>query len=152
MEVINKMVTLLPNVEVLKIINETRARETKKKKHDQDSKLSTLLFETSSYLNQTPVASQNEEHFCKLVEVLKPVKLTQAEILQIANLRPSSSIELQLIIEDCEERIKTEEQLELLVQCYHRWRQNLWTRAKQPTDRKRANTEYDRAYFGFVLA
>ncbi|CAJ0584889.1 unnamed protein product, partial [Mesorhabditis spiculigera] len=115
MEVINKMVTLLPNVEVLKIINETRARETKKKKHDQDSKLSTLLFETSSYLNQTPVASQNEEHFCKLVEALKPVKLTQAEILQVANLRPSSSIELQLIIEDCEERIKTEEQLEVLV-------------------------------------
>ncbi|KHN71440.1 hypothetical protein Tcan_02266 [Toxocara canis] len=41
-------------------------------------------------------------------------QLTAAEILQVINLRPSTEIEVQLIVEECEERL-TEEQMTQLV-------------------------------------
>uniref|UniRef100_A0A0M3IA41 DNA-directed RNA polymerase III subunit RPC9 n=1 Tax=Ascaris lumbricoides TaxID=6252 RepID=A0A0M3IA41_ASCLU len=42
------------------------------------------------------------------------LQLTAAETLQVINLRPSTAIELQLVVEECEERL-TEDQMGQLI-------------------------------------
>ncbi|CAJ0959240.1 unnamed protein product, partial [Mesorhabditis belari] len=112
MEVINKMVTILPNMQVVK---ETKTLEGRRPKNDQSENLNTLLHETETYLKDTPASAQEDEHVIKLSQELQQYKLTMAETVQILNLRPSSGVEVQLVVEECEERIRTEEQLEALV-------------------------------------
>lgn len=46
------------------------------------------------YLYITPAATQNEEIIRTLFQKLQPFKLTAAEMLQIANLRPDKLVHL----------------------------------------------------------
>ena len=50
-----------------------------------------------------------------MMEALEPFKLTKAEKLQLLNLRPCSLVELQLIVEELDERLRTEEDIEKLL-------------------------------------
>ncbi|XGW12629.1 hypothetical protein V3C99_013361, partial [Haemonchus contortus] len=115
MEVLNKQVTLLTNYEVLDLLNKVKKEEDKKSKNDRSKHLSTILYETTKYLKKTPAADQSVEAIEKLIVDVAPYKLTAAETLQLINLRPSTTTEIQLLIEESEERIKTEEKLESLV-------------------------------------
>ncbi|KAJ1351914.1 hypothetical protein KIN20_008089 [Parelaphostrongylus tenuis] len=115
MEVLNNQVTLLTNFEVLQVLNEVKKEESKKAKSDMSKHLTTLVYEAKKYLNGTPAAVQNSEVVEKLIEEVSPYKLTAAETLQLINLRPSTTTEVQLIVEESEERMKTEERLESLV-------------------------------------
>ncbi|CAJ0933508.1 unnamed protein product, partial [Mesorhabditis belari] len=115
MEVINKMVTILPNMQVLKVVEETKALRGKRPADEESENLNTLLHETAAYFKDTPASAQKDEHVIKLNQELQPYKLTIAETVQILNLRPSTAVEVQLVVEECEERIRTEEELEALV-------------------------------------
>ncbi|CAJ0606502.1 unnamed protein product [Cylicocyclus nassatus] len=115
MEVLNKQLTLLTNYEVLRLVNESKKQEDKKAKNDRSKHLSTILYETSKYLKTTPAQEQNPEVIEKLIRAVAPYKLTAAETMQLINLRPTTAAEIQLIVEESEERIKTEEKLESLV-------------------------------------
>ncbi|VDM52791.1 unnamed protein product [Angiostrongylus costaricensis] len=115
MEVLNGQVTLLTNFEVLQVLNTIKKEEDEKSKSDKSKHLWTLIYETTKYLKTTPAAVQNTESIEKLIEEVSPYKLTAAETLQLINLRPSTTAEVQLIVEESEERMKTEEKLESLV-------------------------------------
>uniref|UniRef100_A0A7I4Y0Z4 DNA-directed RNA polymerase III subunit RPC9 n=1 Tax=Haemonchus contortus TaxID=6289 RepID=A0A7I4Y0Z4_HAECO len=115
MEVLNKQITLLTNYEVLDLLNKVKKEEDKKSKNDRSKHLATILYETTKYLKKTPAADQSVEAIEKLIVDVAPYKLTAAETLQLINLRPSTTTEIQLLIEESEERIKTEEKLESLV-------------------------------------
>ncbi|KHJ80059.1 RNA polymerase III subunit C17 [Oesophagostomum dentatum] len=115
MEVLNPQLTLLTNYEVLHLVNEVKKQEDKKTKSDRSKHLSTILYETTKYLKNTPAQEQNPEVIEKLIRAVAPYKLTAAETMQLINLRPTSAPEIQLIVEESEERIKTEEKLEALV-------------------------------------
>ena len=67
------------------------------------------------YLKDTACSSQSPEAVKNLMEALEPFKLTKAEKLQLLNLRPCSLVELQLIVEELDERLKTEEDIEHLL-------------------------------------
>ncbi|VDL71553.1 unnamed protein product [Nippostrongylus brasiliensis] len=115
MDVLNGQVTLLSNFEVLQLLNDVKKQEEKKAKGDRSKLLSTVLYETTKYLKTTPAADQSVEAIEKLIRDVAPYKLTAAETMQLINLRPSTTTEIQLIVEESEERIKTEEKLEALV-------------------------------------
>ena len=72
------------------------------------------LFD-SRYLKETPCNNQSQETIKIVMEALKPFNLTKAEKLQLLNLKPCSLVELQLIVEELDERLKSEEEIEKLL-------------------------------------
>lgn len=58
-----------------------------------------------NYLSRTPAGTQTRDVLRKFIEQVDKYKLTKAERLQVINLRPSSAVEIHLIVEDCEERM-----------------------------------------------
>ncbi|KJH52592.1 RNA polymerase III subunit C17 [Dictyocaulus viviparus] len=115
MDVLNGQVTLLTNFEVLQLLYEVKKQEDKKSKGDKSKHLSEVIYETTKYIKYTPAGIQNAEDIEKLITAVAPYKLTAAETLQLINIRPSTTTEIQLIVEESEERIKTEEKLLSLV-------------------------------------
>jgi hypothetical protein len=132
MEILNKNAAFLCNSEVyalLKQIKQEQAHKLIKKKNlknqtDQqldiniDKHLPTIVYESIRYLEKTPCIHQTSttvnEFLRKCEERKNEFKLTKIEKLQILNLRPSSAVELQYIIEDSEERFTIEQMDELL--------------------------------------
>ncbi|KAJ2709232.1 hypothetical protein H4R19_004360 [Coemansia spiralis] len=117
MEVVNRQEALLTNYETLLVLREESERH---KKAQPDSQLkcpenvTTLAFEALEFLNGTPCSSQSADQIAALKSQLAGLELTKAELLQIANLRPKSLVELHLIIEECDERFRVEELEQLL--------------------------------------
>ncbi|CAD6195613.1 unnamed protein product [Caenorhabditis auriculariae] len=86
-----------------------------KSKGERSKQLSTVVYETTKYLKNTPALVQTKESIHQLIPKLKPFKLTSAELLQIINLRPSAPTDIQLLVEETEERFPLETELEELV-------------------------------------
>ncbi len=83
-----------------------------------DKHLPTIVYESLKYLEKTPCIHQTSailnDFLRKCEDYKNKFKLTKIEKLQILNLRPSSAVELQYIIEDSEERFTIEQMDELL--------------------------------------
>ncbi|XP_035691818.1 DNA-directed RNA polymerase III subunit RPC9-like [Branchiostoma floridae] len=114
MEVVNDQAAMLSNYEVFSLLKEIESKGKKKKSRAQQN-LATITYETLKYLSNTPCTLQNPEMVAEFMEALGPYNLTKAEKLQLLNHRPSSAVEIQLIIEESEERL-TEEQIDELLQ------------------------------------
>jgi DNA-directed RNA polymerase subunit F len=76
--------------------------------------LNTVTYETLKYLEQTPCIEQNQDIITKFYHEVKKFDLKKSEILQILNLRPTTPVELQLIIEDSETRLTEVQSNELI--------------------------------------
>lgn len=112
MEVINPMNTLLTNAEVLALLRETKAKSNTKGKRSKNH--ATIVYETTKYLENTPAVVQRKSDIEKLIRSVGKFKLMPAEIMQIINLRPISLVELQLVVEESEERLSVDQVEELL--------------------------------------
>ncbi|KAL3108049.1 hypothetical protein niasHT_018211 [Heterodera trifolii] len=112
MEVIDPRNTLLSNQEVLELLNQAKGRHIPTKDSQNHN---TIVYEALKYLNETPATAQRRQDIISLINALKKFKLTGAEIIQIVNLRPKQAVEVQLIVEESEERL-TEEQVDELVE------------------------------------
>ncbi|CAO4365291.1 hypothetical protein L5515_014228 [Caenorhabditis briggsae] len=115
MEVLKQRVTVLTNQEVLSFLNAVKKEEDNKVSGDRCKMLATVVYETKKYLNSSPAATQNEAVICDLVPKLEPFKLTGAETLQVVNMRPANTTDIQLLVEETEERFPSEEELEKLI-------------------------------------
>lgn len=109
MEVINENVASLSNSEVYQIL------ENEKLIEHRVSNVATVAYETIKHLEKTPCKHQNNDVIQGFLRALEPYDFTKAEKLQLLNLRPTSIVEIQLIIEELDERLKTEEELQKLV-------------------------------------
>lgn len=115
MEVVNETCAMLSNYEVLSLMEDIqRGQNNQKKPSQHQTHLATISYSTIKYLEKTPCRVQNPEIIGKFMRALEPYHLTKAEKLQLLNLRPSSAVEIQLLIEESEERL-TEEQIEELL-------------------------------------
>lgn len=115
MEVVNDCAALLTNQEVLVLLNDIQSGKLHKKPNSQQQNLATICYETVKYLEKTPCKSQDSEFIRKFTTKVQPFNLTKAEILQLLNHLPTTGVEIQLLIEESEERL-TEEQTEELLE------------------------------------
>uniref|UniRef100_A0A5S6Q4Q9 DNA-directed RNA polymerase III subunit RPC9 n=1 Tax=Trichuris muris TaxID=70415 RepID=A0A5S6Q4Q9_TRIMR len=76
-----------------------------------------LLHELVKYFELIQTTKQTEQGLSTVIEESAKLLLSKMEVLQIVNTKPRSQLDVQLIVEDCANRL-TEEQVEkLLVLC-----------------------------------
>lgn len=114
MEVVNGCAALLTNQEVLVLLSDIQAGTVGKKPNYQQQNLATICYETVKYLEKTPCKTQDSEFIREFTKKLQPFNLTKAEILQLLNHLPTTGVEIQLLVEESEERL-TEQQTDDLL-------------------------------------
>ncbi|XP_011506414.1 PREDICTED: DNA-directed RNA polymerase III subunit RPC9 [Ceratosolen solmsi marchali] len=111
MEVLNECSAYLSNYEVLDILQSIKSN----KKQKGQNQLATITYQTIRYLQDTPCKKQNPEKIKTFLAALEAFKLTKCEKLTLLNQCPKTALEIQLIIEDSEDRL-SEEEVEMLLQ------------------------------------
>ncbi|XP_005095918.1 DNA-directed RNA polymerase III subunit RPC9 [Aplysia californica] len=117
MEVKSKNHAMLSNYEVLGLLKDIQAGRGQKKPNKFQTNLATITYETIKCLENWPCAHHTPSGLSAAMKALAPYGLTAAEKLQLINLCPSSAVEIQLIVEESEERLsetQIEELLDLL--------------------------------------
>eukprot|EP00276_Gloeochaete_wittrockiana_P006973 CAMPEP_0184644474 /NCGR_PEP_ID=MMETSP0308-20130426/1189_1 /TAXON_ID=38269 /ORGANISM="Gloeochaete witrockiana, Strain SAG 46.84" /LENGTH=128 /DNA_ID=CAMNT_0027073025 /DNA_START=118 /DNA_END=504 /DNA_ORIENTATION=+ len=68
------------------------------------------------YLKRTPAATQDTQSVARYISAIDTTfeGLTTPEKLQLINLRPTTLVEIHLIVEECEERLQESQTLYLL--------------------------------------
>merc|ERR1711962_1073714 len=117
MEVMNSKGAILSNFEVYALLQDLSHRDPKSRQNffKTQPNLARITFDTIKYLEKTPCKLQSPEIIHDFLLATKDYKLTKAEKLQLINLRPTTPVEMQLIIEDSEERLSEEQVDELIV-------------------------------------
>uniref|UniRef100_A0A3Q4GKX8 DNA-directed RNA polymerase III subunit RPC9 n=1 Tax=Neolamprologus brichardi TaxID=32507 RepID=A0A3Q4GKX8_NEOBR len=104
--------------EVFKLLTDLKEQRKDSGKHKHSAgqqNLNTIMYETLKYLSKTPCSRQSPEIVKEFLTTMVPHKLTKAEKLQLLNHRPLTAVEIQLLVEESEERL-SEEQIEELIQ------------------------------------
>jgi DNA-directed RNA polymerase subunit F len=115
MEVINENSAMLSNFEVYSLLTDIQAGRGQNKPNKHQQQLATITYETIKYLETKPCKIQSQESIVEFMKELEPYNLTKAEKVQILNLCPTSAVEIQLIVEESEERL-TEDQIYSLLE------------------------------------
>ncbi|XP_017770432.1 PREDICTED: DNA-directed RNA polymerase III subunit RPC9 [Nicrophorus vespilloides] len=104
MEIKNANVAMLSNFEVMSHLQKIKGQQTK-------SQLTTITYQTSKYLETSPCSTQTVAGVVGILKALEPYNLNKKEKLIIINNPPATPLEIQLMIENSEERL-TETQVE----------------------------------------
>lgn len=109
MEVVDACSALLSNREVLELLRNNISKK-------QQTNLATILYETTSYLESSPIANSSMKNLAEFLDILKENKydLSKLEKIQLANLIPQNESELLLMIDKFEEKFTEEQRSNLL--------------------------------------
>ncbi|CAN6862841.1 unnamed protein product [Brassica oleracea] len=91
----------LTNFEVLDLLNSRGASNDTTR---VIAPITTLEYKVYDYLMETPACTQTQEIITNFSDQCKDFKLAKAEILNIINIRPSSTVNLASILEEPSER------------------------------------------------
>ncbi|CAF0731337.1 unnamed protein product [Didymodactylos carnosus] len=121
MDFIRDSIQPLSNYETYLIVKQVHENEKQMRRNadrtfeHNNIGLNTVTYETLKYLENTSCIEQTEEIMKTFYNCVKDkYNLRKLEILQMLNLRPSTPVELQLIIEDSETRLSDQQIDELL--------------------------------------
>ena len=116
MEVVDESACMLSNHELFTLLTDIQAGQHGHRKPSQNQQpLATVSYSTLKYLEKTPCARQSPDIIHQFMTLIAPFSLTKAEKLQLLNHRPTSAVEIQLIVEESEERL-TEGQIDKLLE------------------------------------
>ncbi|KVH95134.1 uncharacterized protein LOC112527879 [Cynara cardunculus var. scolymus] len=117
MKILKENGGLLTNFEVLDFL---RSRGAAKDPTRVLAPLAPSEFKVYDFLEQSAACSQTRESIAEFVTKCKPYKLTKSEIVSIVNVRPSSAVEIDPLIEDLDSRLgeSAEELVELVLQVF----------------------------------
>ena len=66
------------------------------------------------HVEETPAGAQTKENLAKFIKAVEAFNLTPAECLNLMNSKPTTDVEIHLLVEDCEKRLKESEVEDLL--------------------------------------
>lgn len=112
MEVLKDCSAYLSNYEVLNLLQKIKSNKKQKMTQNQ---LATITYQTIRYLEDTPSKRQSPEKIKEFLKAVDPFKLTKCEKLTLLNVCPKTPLEIQLIVEDSEDRLNDQE-IESLLQ------------------------------------
>ncbi|XP_063359282.1 DNA-directed RNA polymerase III subunit RPC9-like [Cydia amplana] len=112
METIKANAAFLCNFEVMQILQQLK--DSTQKKHKREGSLATVTYETVHYLQDTDCKNQSAQAIQKFLEATKKFKLTKVEKLMMANSPPRTELEIQLIVQESEERLSEDEVREII--------------------------------------
>ncbi|KAM7485298.1 hypothetical protein LguiA_001307 [Lonicera macranthoides] len=115
MKIVKANAGMLTNFEVLNFL---QSRGAGKDPTRVIAPIAPSEFKVYDYLEQSAACNQSREKINEFVVKSKKYNLTKGEILSIINTRPSSVVEIDPIIEECDRRIgdSVEELLEVVAQ------------------------------------
>jgi hypothetical protein len=115
MEIVDRNAGLVCNYELLEVLSKHYASGKEVLKQDRD--LRNILWikqQCNNHFRHSPAAVQNVALAQQFVTAMEPFHLTNAELLQILNLRPASLAHLHPLIEHLDERMSDAQREELL--------------------------------------
>ncbi|KAL3274089.1 hypothetical protein HHI36_015506 [Cryptolaemus montrouzieri] len=104
MEIVNTSCATLSNYEVMEHLQFVRDGKNKHK-----GQLATITYETLRYLENTPCKEQNASAIANCLKDLEPFNLNKMEKLMLINIPPTSAVEIQLMVEESEERLSEDD-------------------------------------------
>ena len=116
MEVVNYNRNLLTNTEVLNFLkNVQNGQEEFQKIGKHQTHLATIIYETLQHLEHTPSRVQQPEQISSFLDAISSkFRLTKTERLLLINHCPSTPVEIQLLIENADERLTEDQVADLL--------------------------------------
>ncbi|XP_066995705.1 DNA-directed RNA polymerase III subunit RPC9 [Anabrus simplex] len=113
MEILNGNAGALSNWEVLELLKEVKHGL----RRNTQSDLGMVTYECMKFLENTPCKDQDANVIQNYLRALMPFQLTKSEKLMLINNPPRTELEIQLIVEDSEDRL-TESQVQEMLKIF----------------------------------
>lgn len=105
---------LLSNFELLEILRERTHEPGKTPRYPQPHDPFPTELQCYETLRKAPARFQNTENVSEFMSSVKPIALTSSECLKLINLKPTTDVEIHMLVEGCESRLAEDEVADLL--------------------------------------
>ncbi|XP_026465342.1 DNA-directed RNA polymerase III subunit RPC9-like [Ctenocephalides felis] len=112
MEATKVNTAFLSNFEVMEVLKELKLKDSKRKFMMRN--FATITYETLKFLEDSPCVLQSKENISDFLKAVEPFNLVKIEKLLMINEPPTTPLQIQLIVEDSEERLSEEDVDKLL--------------------------------------
>jgi len=108
---------LLTNVEVLDLLRERAGEAGRLATYPQPHDPFPTEMECYDALRASPAGAQDRENVRLFIEHIAAIELTQAEVAQLINLKPTERVTVHAVVEKCARRLTEDEVDDLLHLC-----------------------------------